>query len=461
MGAMMIVGKLIGRVDTRILLGTGLALTSWSFYAMTGWTPDVSQMTIIAVGVIQGIGLGFIFVPLSVVTLSTLSSELRAEGAGLYSLSRNIGSSVGISVVNSLLTRNTQVNHAEIAQHVTSVNRMFEDPMIARFWNPLTAAGRAALDAVVTRQAQIIAYIDDYKLLMIATLAVIPLLIVFKEASGGAAWITRMGWSYDKPDAAQRRSGHVRARRQRKPRLGLGSAPSGEPTLDQLLAEPIVQQLMRRDRTDEATIRHLLQATADARPALRTKDDPDTDDLYSIGRLLQETARLWHLRCDREVRQLPGMTRARCAVLIQLAQHEGVNQAALARILDIRSITLVRLLDRLEAAGLVARMPDPQDRRAHVLALTAKALPIIERIYDQGRKTYDDVQLGISEAEANQLRALLCRVRSNLAAARLNDERPSRLEAAAMRSRQLANCHDRAASGNGGWWNAKLAKVSP
>jgi DHA2 family multidrug resistance protein len=133
MGAMMIVGKLIGRVDTRLLLTTGLGLTAWSFYTMTGWTPDVSQMTIIVVGVIQGIGLGFIFVPLSVVTLSTLSPERRAEGAGLYSLSRNIGSSVGISVVNSLLTRNTQVNHAEIASHVTSVNRGFEDPAIAQF----------------------------------------------------------------------------------------------------------------------------------------------------------------------------------------------------------------------------------------------------------------------------------------------------------------------------------------
>ena len=128
MGAMLVVGKLIGRVDTRALLGIGLGLTAWSFYAMTGWTPDVSQMTIIIVGVIQGIGLGFLFVPLSVVTLSTLSPELRAEGAGLYSLSRNIGSSVGISVVNSLLTTNTQVNHADIAQHVTAVNRMLRGP---------------------------------------------------------------------------------------------------------------------------------------------------------------------------------------------------------------------------------------------------------------------------------------------------------------------------------------------
>ena len=187
MAAMMIVGRLIGRVDTRLLLCFGLGLTAWAFYAMTGWTPDVSQTTIVWVGVIQGVGLGFLFVPLSTVTLATLSHEQRTEGAGLYSLSRNIGSSVGISVVNALLTRNTQINHADIAEHVTAVNRAFESPAVTQFWNPLTAAGRAALDAMITQQAQIIAYIDDYKLLMIATLAVIPLLIVFKKAPGRGA----------------------------------------------------------------------------------------------------------------------------------------------------------------------------------------------------------------------------------------------------------------------------------
>jgi DHA2 family multidrug resistance protein len=187
MGSMLIVGRLIGRVDTRLLLAVGLGLTAWSFYVMTGWTPDVSQMTIVLVGIIQGVGLGFIFVPLSVVTLSTLAPERRAEGAGLYSLSRNIGSSIGISVVNSLLTRNTQVNHAEIARSVTSVNRAFEDPTIAQFWDPVSSAGRAALDAVVTQQAQIIAYMDDYKLLMIATLAAIPLLVIFKKPPHSAA----------------------------------------------------------------------------------------------------------------------------------------------------------------------------------------------------------------------------------------------------------------------------------
>ena len=80
-----------------------------------------------------------------------------------------------------MLTENSQVNHADIAQHVTAVNRMFEHPAVSQFLNPLSAAGRAALDAIITQQAQIIAYMDDYKLLMIATLAVIPLLMVFKR----------------------------------------------------------------------------------------------------------------------------------------------------------------------------------------------------------------------------------------------------------------------------------------
>jgi MFS transporter, DHA2 family, multidrug resistance protein len=187
MASMLVVGRMVGRVDTRALLGFGLALTAWSFYAMTGWTPDVSQQAIIGVGFVQGVGLGFLFVPLSAVTLSTLSVEQRTEAAGFYSLSRNIGSAVGISVVNVLLTRNTQANHAAIAASVTAVNRGFENPQIHHFWDPVTAAGRAALDAVITQQAQIIAYIDDYKLLMIATLAVVPLLLFFRSPAGERA----------------------------------------------------------------------------------------------------------------------------------------------------------------------------------------------------------------------------------------------------------------------------------
>jgi MFS transporter, DHA2 family, multidrug resistance protein len=187
MASMLVAGRLTGRVDMRLLLAIGLGLTVGSFYAMSGWTPDIAAADIIGITVVQGIGLGFLFVPLSSATLATLPPEYRTEGAGFFSLMRNIGSSVGISVVNALITRNTQVNHAEIAQHVTAVNRGFENPAIAHFWNPLTAAGRTALDAVLTQQAQIIAYVDDYKLLLIATLAAIPLLVVFRRSSGGAA----------------------------------------------------------------------------------------------------------------------------------------------------------------------------------------------------------------------------------------------------------------------------------
>ena len=183
MGAMMIVGKLMGRTDTRLLLAFGLGLSAWSFYLMTGWTPDVSSWAVIWVGVIQGVGLGFLFTPLSVVSLATLPPGVRPEGAGFYNLARNVGSSIGISIVGALLTRTTQANHAAIAQYVTAVNPQFGNPVVAQALNPLTASGRAALDALITQQAQVIAYVDDYKFLMIATLAVIPLLIVFQGRS--------------------------------------------------------------------------------------------------------------------------------------------------------------------------------------------------------------------------------------------------------------------------------------
>jgi DHA2 family multidrug resistance protein len=183
MAAMLTVGRLVGKIDTRLLLAFGLAVTSWSFYAMTAWNTDVSETAVIVIGVVQGIGLGFLFVPLSTAALATISAERRAEGAGIFNLSRNIGSSAGISIVNALLTRNTQINHAEIAQPITPFARGFELPNILKFWNPASSAGRATLDSVIGQQAQIIAYIDDYKLLMIATMAAIPLILVFKPPS--------------------------------------------------------------------------------------------------------------------------------------------------------------------------------------------------------------------------------------------------------------------------------------
>jgi DNA-binding MarR family transcriptional regulator len=182
----------------------------------------------------------------------------------------------------------------------------------------------------------------------------------------------------------------------------------------------MVQQLMRRDGIDESTTRRFLQQAALARAAQNLGDRPSgscANDPVTILWLLHETARLWRKRYDREIRaRIPGMTRARCVVLVHLAHYEGANEAALARVLNIKSMTLLRLLDRLEGVGFIARIPDPRNPEAYVLALTAGALPMIERIYELTRRVYDEAQLGISNVEANQLLTLLHRLKPNLSA---------------------------------------------
>ena len=187
MASMFLVGKLIGRVEVRWLLLAGLVLTAWAMNDMTGWTRDVSELRIVETGFVQGAGLGFLFVPLSVVTFSTLSSAQRQDGTGLYNLSRNIGSSVGISVVTALLAENVQANHADIAGYVTPFNAMFHLPAVARMLSPYTAQGRAALDGVVTTQATMIAYMDDFRLLMLMAVAAMPLVFLLKKAAGPVA----------------------------------------------------------------------------------------------------------------------------------------------------------------------------------------------------------------------------------------------------------------------------------
>ena len=182
MVCMFFVGKLIGKVEIRWLLLVGLILSAWAMSDMTTWTPAVSQMRIVTTGFVQGAGLGFLFVPLTVVTFSTLSAERRGEGTGLYNLSRNIGSSVGISVVTALLSENIQRNHAEIGSYVTRFNPMMHVAGVMHMLNPFTRAGRAALDSMVTTQATIISYMDDFKLMMLMCIAVMPLVFLLKKS---------------------------------------------------------------------------------------------------------------------------------------------------------------------------------------------------------------------------------------------------------------------------------------
>ncbi|WP_395709855.1 DHA2 family efflux MFS transporter permease subunit [Reyranella sp.] len=181
MVAMMIVGRLINRLDPRVLLGAGLLLTAQVLWEMTRFTPDVSEWTLIRTGVLQGMGLGFMFVPLSTITFATLPGAFRTQGTALYSLVRNIGSSIGISLVIFLLTRSTQIVHAELAGHVTPFNDALS--AVGHFWDMATTVGRAALNAEVTKQATVVAYANDFKFMMIVALAALPLIFLLKRAT--------------------------------------------------------------------------------------------------------------------------------------------------------------------------------------------------------------------------------------------------------------------------------------
>jgi DHA2 family multidrug resistance protein len=151
---------------------------------MSGWTTDVSEGSVAWVGFVQGCGLGFLFVPMSTVTFATIPPRYRGEATGMYNLARNTGAAVGISIMTSLLVRNMQVNHAILSDNVTAYNRMFDKAAILHAMSPWTASGRAALDATVNMQAAIIAYVNDFKLLMILALAAMPLVLLLRKAGG-------------------------------------------------------------------------------------------------------------------------------------------------------------------------------------------------------------------------------------------------------------------------------------
>ena len=182
--AMMVVGRIINKVDPRALLVLGLLITAEVLWEMARFTPSVSEATLIRTGVMQGAGLGFMFVPLSTITFATLPSHLRTQGTALYSLMRNIGSSIGISLVIFLLTRNTQLVHAELAGRVTPFNDALGQAGPSHFWNLATTVGKAALNAEVTKQASIVAYANDFKLMMLVALVALPLVLLLKKPTG-------------------------------------------------------------------------------------------------------------------------------------------------------------------------------------------------------------------------------------------------------------------------------------
>ena len=160
----------------------GLILLCISFYVMTGWTPDISQRSIILTITLQGAGLGLVFMPLQMIAFATLEPSLRTEGSALFALLRNIGAAIGVSVTSTMLARNTQALHEVIGASVTPFNRTLA--AIGAF-NPATHQGVAMLDRVVGRQAEIIAYMNDYVLLICTTLPALLLLLLMRRPAQG------------------------------------------------------------------------------------------------------------------------------------------------------------------------------------------------------------------------------------------------------------------------------------
>jgi DHA2 family multidrug resistance protein len=181
--AMLIAGRIIGKVDLRLTLLVGFLITAFALWQMAGYSLDLSESDIIWPGVIQGFGTGLVFVPLSAATFATLSSEMRAQGTSIYSLVRNVGSSIGISLVQTLLTRNTVIAHASLAERVTTGSSAWNNPAVAAAFDIHHAGSAALLDAAVTQQAAMIAYIDDFWFMLFLTLLVTPMLLLIKPPS--------------------------------------------------------------------------------------------------------------------------------------------------------------------------------------------------------------------------------------------------------------------------------------
>ena len=184
---MLIVGRLIGKIDLRLMLFAGFTITAVSLWQMSHYTIELSEGDIVWPGVIQGIGMGLVFVPLSAATFATLSPAMRAQGTALFSLVRNIGSSIGISLVQTMLVRNTVIAHASLTERVTHANPAWHNPAIAGTYDLSSPSGTALLDGTVTQQAAMIAYIDDFWLMLFLTLAVTPLLLLIRPPGAAKA----------------------------------------------------------------------------------------------------------------------------------------------------------------------------------------------------------------------------------------------------------------------------------
>jgi len=181
MASMMVVGRLTNLIDVRLLMAAGFAIGAYGFWLPTEWSLGMGWEPVVWAGIFQGIGMGFLFVPLSLSCFGTLAPQMRNEGTAIYSLVRNIGGSIGISVAEAYLANSIQANHQILATHVTPYNSALHAPGVASIWNLHSTLGLSALNFEVTRQATMIAYLNDFMMMAVITVCAVPLLLLLRR----------------------------------------------------------------------------------------------------------------------------------------------------------------------------------------------------------------------------------------------------------------------------------------
>ena len=179
--AMFMVGRLINRIDSRFLILFGFLLTAVSMWQMAQFSLLMDPVPIVVSGLLQGFGLGCTFVPLNTLALSTLPRNILTQATAIRSLMRNLGGSMGISLLVSNLATNTQTVHSRLVEHLRPDNPLIQAPFLPAPWGLGTLEGLARLNAEVTRQAAMVAYTINFELMMGAALAVLPLLLLIRN----------------------------------------------------------------------------------------------------------------------------------------------------------------------------------------------------------------------------------------------------------------------------------------
>ncbi|MEZ5422159.1 MAG: DHA2 family efflux MFS transporter permease subunit [Pyrinomonadaceae bacterium] len=187
--SMVFVGRLIPKVDTRYLILFGFGLLSYSIYLFTGLSLDISMSSIVIPMIVSGFALGFVFVPLTTLSVATLPQRDIGNATGVYNLMRNTGGSIGIAVMTTLLVRSQQVHLSVLTEHANQYNPAFQQA-VAAIQKALGGGSGPGTDAshayaliyqLIARQAAVLAYNDVFWILTVLSALCVPAVILFKK----------------------------------------------------------------------------------------------------------------------------------------------------------------------------------------------------------------------------------------------------------------------------------------